>query len=191
MKSVLKCLACCALLLSGAACNEQPGIDSALSRMTEQPKASPYGESRAFPDGRAMRPLPVGVVPLGRPLSTLEPLAPPQTTRLLLKRGRERFDIVCAACHGLLGDGDSVVADNVELRRPPSLLTPNIRAFTPARLFEIIDEGYGLMPSYRSHLSRDDVWAVVAYVRALQLAASVPIVALPAPLQAEARRALE
>jgi mono/diheme cytochrome c family protein len=84
-----------------------------------------------------------------------------------LARGRARFDVTCAVCHGLLGDGESQVALSMSLRRPPSLHA--YRDVPDGHLYRVITEGFGLMPSYGAELSVEDRWAVVAYVRALQL----------------------
>ena len=95
---------------------------------------------------------------------------PIPVTRELLERGRGRFEINCAVCHGYLGDGVSLVARNMSLRPPPSLLA---RAQQPdGWYFQVMSEGFGVMPSYASHLTVEDRWAVVAYLRALQLSQS-------------------
>lgn len=180
-----------ALMVLASACNDAPNVDSALSRMMQQPKGETYGASPIFADGRAMRPLPDGVVAIEHDVTTGDEAQPPPFTLEMLERGRDRFDIVCAVCHGILGDGDSVVAHNMELRVPPSLHEPRIVAFSPTQIHRVIDEGYGLMPSYRSHLSLSDRWAVVAYVKALQLSQRITIVSLPENLQEEAFKSLE
>jgi mono/diheme cytochrome c family protein len=164
------------------------------SRMITQPKLQPFGASALFDDGAAMRPTPRGTVARervadvtvregrtadGRPIDAL-PIA---ITRPLLERGRERFAIVCAACHGLAGDGDSAVARNMQRRRPPSLHDPRIAALTPGALYRVIVDGYGLMPSYATMLGVDDRWAVIAYVRTLELSWRVDVATLPAAIQ--------
>jgi mono/diheme cytochrome c family protein len=108
--------------------------------------------------------------------------------RALLRRGRDRFEVYCAACHGATGDGKSIVAAHMSLRKPPSLVDDPVRSFPPGRVFQVITDGYGLMPSYASALAVDERWAVVAYLRALTLSAHVTLDALPA---AERRRAEE
>jgi mono/diheme cytochrome c family protein len=115
---------------------------------------------------------------------------PVPVTRALLERGRDRFDITCAACHGVRGDGVSEVARHMSMRKPPSLLDHPVSAFPPGRLFNVITFGYGLMPAYDTHLSLTDRWATVAYVRALQLSQRAPLDTLPASLRAEAEAAL-
>jgi mono/diheme cytochrome c family protein len=153
----------------------EPGLE----RMLEQPRANPYSESSAFSDGRAMRTPPPGT--RARGATTVEPVI----DRALLARGRVRFDIACAPCHGVLGDGQSVVATKMSLRRPPSLHEPRLRAYGPERIYDVIVTGYGLMPSYAAYLSVEDRWAVAAYVRALQLSRHATAADLPAVVRRE------
>ena len=171
------------------------------SRMITQPKLLPYGDSALFGDGRAMRPLPAGVVArdwiadpvrrTGRDAAGADATAVPlPITRALLERGRERFAIACAACHGIAGDGDSKVARAMQRRRPPSLHEPRIRALTPGALYRVIADGYGVMPSYATLLAPDDRWAVVAYVRTLELSWTARLDALPPSLRDDIARRL-
>jgi len=163
------------------------GIDPDLERMIDQAKVETYEPSAAFADGRGTRPPPPGTVPRERRF-----LVPPGNgypvplTRPLLERGRRRFEIVCAACHGLLGDGESKVAENMSLRRPPSLHDPRLRGLAPARLVEIMSKGYGLMPPLVEQLPLEERWAVAAYVKALQLSQNARLAELPAPIRAKA-----
>jgi mono/diheme cytochrome c family protein len=165
------------------------------SRMITQPKLLPYGEAAMFHDGRAMRPLPPGAVPregIADPApgdGDTVPVPVP-VTRALLDRGRRRYAIACATCHGVAGDGDSPVARAMQRRRPPSLHEPRLVALGPAALYRVIAAGYGLMPSYAKLLTPDDRWAVVAYVRTLQLAWRVKLATLPPAVRDDAVRRL-
>jgi mono/diheme cytochrome c family protein len=161
-----------------------------IDPMERQPKVKPYAESTLFADGRAMRQPPAGTVPRERLLDGPEAKAsalaaeevtalPVPVTRALLERGRNRYDIYCATCHGLVGDGDSVVADKMSLRLPPSLHTQHARGLTEGALYRVITEGYGVMPSYRVELPLGDRWAVVAYVRALQRSQNARLADMP------------
>ncbi|HEX7051828.1 MAG TPA: cytochrome c [Longimicrobiales bacterium] len=195
------CLRLGALLAVAGCTGAQMGVFWQLERMLVQPRYVPYRESRFFPDGRVMQPPPGGTVPRGavvdRPAVTdgridgryLDRIPIPVTLPLLAT-GRAAFNRTCAACHGILGDGASAVARNMELRPPPSLHTPRIRAYPPGRIYATIREGYGLMPSYAAVLSTEERWAVVAYVRALQLSQYAPLAALPPDIRAAALRAL-
>jgi len=171
------------------------------SRMITQPKLLPYGDSALFGDGRAMRPLPAGVVArdwiadpvrrTGRDAAGADATAVPlPITRALLERGRERFAVACAACHGIAGDGDTRVARAMQRRRPPSLHEPRILALTPGALYRVIVDGYGVMPSYATLLAPDDRWAVVAYVRTLELSWTARLDALPPSLRDDIARRL-
>ncbi|HET7503345.1 MAG TPA: cytochrome c [Kofleriaceae bacterium] len=171
------------------------------SRMITQGKLLPFGEAAMFPDGRAMRPLPAGVVARDRVSDPARrtglgaggaelPAVPLPITRALLERGRERFAIACAACHGLAGDGDTPVARAMQRRRPPSLHEPRIRALSSGAMYRVIALGYGVMPSYAGLLAPDDRWAVVAYVRTLELAWTARLDALPPSVRDEVARRL-
>jgi cytochrome c553 len=103
---------------------------------------------------------------------------PVTLTPQLLALGRKRFDILCATCHGPAGDGDSIVARQMALRPPPTLHKYRDR---PAGYFyEVITKGFGLMASYAAELSIEERWAVVAYIRALQLSQNVRVDRIPA-----------
>lgn len=170
-----------------------------LERMIHQPRAEAFEASPFFPDGRAMRPLVPGTVSrteiVGRPELT-EGLVgeeyvkqiPIPVTRAFVERGQGRFQIYCATCHGVLGDGTSQVAENMTLRRPPSLHLPHIRAYPPGRLYAVIKHGYGFMRSYAAELPLEDRWATVAYVQALQRSQLIELESLPAELRTEAQK---
>jgi mono/diheme cytochrome c family protein len=108
---------------------------------------------------------------------------PLPVTRALVLLGQRRFDVVCAACHGVRGDGVSVVATKMQLRPPPSLLGADIAAFAPGRLFRVLTDGYGLMMPMKTVLNVRDRWAVVAYVKALELSQAAPVASLPADMR--------
>ena len=179
------------LLACLAAACQGWGIDPDLERMIDQPKVETYEASAAFADGRGTRPPPPGTVPRERRfLAAAVDGYPMPLSRPLVERGRRRFEIVCAACHGLLGDGDSKVAENMSLRRPPSLHDPRLLALAPARLVEIMTKGYGLMPPLVEQLPLDDRWAVAAYVKALQLSQHARLSELPPAIRARAEEQL-
>lgn len=169
--------------------------EPSLERMQVQPRTDPYAESALFPDGRAMRTPPAGTIPrerlLGPPALLLGAEGgryverfPLPVTRALVEEGRAHFDVVCATCHGVRGDGASPVAAAMTLRPPPSLHEARLRAAPAGRLYEVATQGYGLMPSFAPYLGVEARWAVVAYVRALQLSQAAPASALPDDLRA-------
>ncbi len=159
-----------------------------LDPMQRQQKVRPYEASPYYPDGRAMRDPPAGTVPYasladpafatglgadGKPLARI----PVELTADLLALGRRSFDVTCAACHGVLGDGESQVALNMSLRKPPSL--HQFRDLADGTIYRVVSEGFGLMPSYSGSLSARERWAVVAYVRALQLSQAASLGDVP------------
>ncbi len=179
------------VLLVGLAGCEQ------LDRMISQQKVKPYRESEFWPDRISMRPPQPGTVAredeLAQPVATgrgpdgaVLTRSPLPVTRQLLETGRKRFEIHCAACHGYLGDGVSLVARNMSLRPPPSLLA---RAGQPdGWYFQVMSEGFGVMPSYASVLPVEERWAIVAYLRALQLSQSARLEELPPAERARLER---
>jgi mono/diheme cytochrome c family protein len=86
----------------------------------------------------------------------------------LLTRGRERFDIYCSVCHGRAGDGDGMIVRR-GFRRPPSYHTDRLRQAPAGHFYDVVTNGFGAMPSYASRIDVADRWAIVAYIRALQL----------------------
>lgn len=153
--------------------------DPTWARMLTQRRADPYEATSAFPDGKVMRAPPGGTVPVDDDTDA----PPPPVTRELLLLGQKRFRATCSVCHGLHGDGDSVVATKMELRRPPSLLEPDSLARSREELFVYATKGYGLMPAYADMLDRNERWAVVAWVQALQLSQRARVADLPPELR--------
>jgi mono/diheme cytochrome c family protein len=133
------------------------------SRMIDQPKVLPFGET-------AMRTPPRGTIAHGEHTPPVTATIPVPITRALLERGRNRFAIACAACHGVRGDGDSPVAHAMQRRPAPSFADRELAQKTAGELYIVIRDGDGFMPSYAAMLDDADRWAVVAYVRTLQLA---------------------
>jgi mono/diheme cytochrome c family protein len=107
------------------------------------------------------------------------PMANPlPMTQALLQHGRERFDIYCAPCHSPVGDGDGLVARR-GFPHPPSYHTDRLRHAPDAHFFKVITHGYGAMYPYADRLSEEDRWAVVAYIRALQLSQHAALADVP------------
>lgn len=183
-----------------------PGPD--FERMLDQQKGKPYGAEPLLPDGRTMQAPPAGTVRYTAPGERARLAAHPELSsgvdangdylavvpipvdRPLLERGQNRFDVICAACHGLLGDGQSEVARHMEQRRPPSLVDERVRTFPAGRIFRVIGSGYGLMPSYGWALGPKDRWAVVAYLRALEMSQLVRLDDLGPAARRQAEAAL-
>jgi len=104
---------------------------------------------------------------------------PAELRRALLMRGRERFDIHCSVCHGRTGDGDGMIVRR-GFRKPPSLHIERLRNAPAGHFFDVVTNGLGAMPSYANRIDVADRWAIVAYVRALQLSQNARINDVPA-----------
>ena len=112
-------------------------------------------------------------------------------TEETVKRGRERYDIFCSVCHGLTGFGDGMIVRR-GFRRAASFHDDRLRQAPVGHFFDAITNGWGAMPSYAPQIPAQDRWAIIAYIRALQLSqqnpkAQTPAVA-PTPLPANGGR---
>jgi mono/diheme cytochrome c family protein len=165
------------LALALATCD----CDWSLHRMQEQPKCVAYGATSLLAGGACNLDPPDGVIAW----HAAEPAPPPPLTLALVARGRDRFTRYCAACHGVLGDGDSDVARAMRLRAPPTLLEGDAARDSDETIERYIARGYGLMPAYGDAIAAGDRWAIVAYVRVLE-ARVVELDRLPPPVEREA-----
>ena len=104
-----------------------------------------------------------------------------------LARGRERFGIYCAPCHSIAGDGDGMVARR-GFPRPPSYHTDRLRNAPDSHLYSVITNGYGVMYAYADRVAPADRWAIVAYIRALQLSQNARIGDVPADRRKDLER---
>jgi mono/diheme cytochrome c family protein len=175
----LSMLAGCALLLS--ACRQQ---------MFQQPSYRPFQPSSSFADGTSARPLPGDTVARGQ-LRNDQPLFtgkdangrdatefPFPITRDVLTRGQQRFDIYCSPCHGFVGDGDGMLVRR-GFTTPPTYHSDRLRQAPVGHFFDVITNGFGSMPSYADQVAVPDRWAIVAYIRALQLSQQAPLADVP------------
>lgn len=168
--------------------------------MDYQPKYLPQTENALFLDGRAMRPQPEGTVDHDAPLGE-DPFRtgrlgddwttafPVPVTRAMMERGRQRFEIYCAPCHGYSGHGDGMVARRadrlMELGQatwvpPTSLHDDTVRQRPVGHLFNTISYGIRNMPAYGPQIPPEDRWAIVAYIRALQRSSKATLDDVPA-----------
>jgi mono/diheme cytochrome c family protein len=97
----------------------------------------------------------------------------------LLERGRQRFDIYCAPCHGRFGDGNGMIVQR-GFPRPPSYYSDALRNAPSQHFYDVISRGYGVMFSYADRVEPSDRWAIVAYIRALQASARATVADVPA-----------
>lgn len=177
------------LLLLGALVLVGGCTESDIDPMMRQEKMKPYWENNFYADGRSMRIPPTGTVPREHTIAAAA--AAPVVTAALVQRGRERFDIHCAVCHGYAGDGDSIVASKMSLRGPPTLVDDKVRAYPVEKIFDIATNGYGYMPKYDAEISVKDRWAIANYVKALQLSQHASLDEVPADKRGELDKPVE
>ena len=158
--------------------------------MHDQPKYIPLRESAFFGDSRSARPLVEGTVARGQ-LHDDELLYtgkvngqdatvfPARVDAAAIARGRERFNIYCSPCHGRTGQGDGMVVLR-GYRRPPSFHQDRLRDAPIGHFFDVITNGFGAMPDYATQIRAEDRWAIIAYVRALQLSEHATAADVPA-----------
>jgi mono/diheme cytochrome c family protein len=90
----------------------------------------------------------------------------------VLTRGQVRYQVFCSVCHGMTGYGDGMIVRR-GFRKPPSLHEERLRQAPVGHFFDVTTNGWGAMPSYAAQIPAPDRWAIIAYVRALQLSQPV------------------
>ena len=157
--------------------------------MHDAPRYDPLEASATNPNASSAQPLVAGTVPRGF-LNEDEHLYtgkiggqpagafPFAITRADLDRGQERFNIYCSPCHSRTGEGDGMVVLR-GYRRPPSFHQERLRDAPVGHFFDVITNGFGAMPDYASQIKPSDRWAIVAYIRALQLSGHATLADVP------------
>jgi mono/diheme cytochrome c family protein len=169
--------------------------------MHDQPKYKPYRQSEFFADGQAMRPFVEGTVARGllreaTPLNTgksgedFVTEVPLPVTAELLERGRSEYRVFCSPCHGRTGMGDGMIVQR-GFKRPTSYHVDRLRQMPIGYFFDVITNGYGAMLDYASQVPVEDRWAIVAYVRTLQLSQYAPEADVPADRRSELEASLQ
>ena len=185
-RQIVSALAAASFLVLAAACRQD---------MHDQPKYVPLRQSSFFGDERSARPLVPGTVARGHLRddtllytgkingadATVFPLV---ADARVMARGQERFDIYCSPCHGRTGQGDGMVVRR-GFRRPPSFHEDRLRNAPIGHLFDVITNGFGAMPDYATQIRAEDRWAIVVYVRALQLSEHATLADVPADRRSE------
>ena len=162
--------------------------------MADQPKNKPLSRSDFFEEGRSERPLVENTVARGSMAddALLVPkdskAFPLPVNRELLERGQDRYRIFCTPCHGLQGDGNGMVATR-GMKHPPSFHQDRLRQAPNGYFFDNITNGFGAMYGYSAQIPPVDRWAIIAYVRALQLSRNAKVSDLPAELREKLNRA--
>jgi mono/diheme cytochrome c family protein len=163
--------------------------------MHDQPKYKAFRRTDFFGDERSARPLVEDTVARGQlradatyytgkqgaaPVDVL----PVAVTPGLLRRGQERYGIYCTPCHGATGRGNGMVVQR-GYRAPPSFHIDRLRNEKTGYFFDVISSGFGAMPDYAAQIAVPDRWAIVAYVRALQLSENARLDDVPADRRGE------
>ena len=106
----------------------------------------------------------------------------------LLKRGQQRFTINCSPCHGQLADGNGITRKIGAMAVVANLHDKRIVEMTDGELFWVISNGRNLMRPYAANITVADRWAVVAYLRALQLSQLGTLDEVPENLRANLKK---
>ena len=156
--------------------------------MHNQARHEWHEQSDFFADQMASRPQVEGTVARGQPLRD-DPLVawrsgdkfvetyPFPIDRVALERGRQRFDVYCAMCHGASGRGDGMIVRRGFVT-PPSFHDERLRNAAPGYFVEVITHGYGAMYGYNDRVLPADRWKIAAYVKTLQLSRRVEMASL-------------
>ncbi|MFN0152630.1 MAG: c-type cytochrome [bacterium] len=157
--------------------------------MRNQPRHRPLDASSFFADGRSSRPLVEGTVPRGflradthlyegKTGAEFAKTFPFPVTREVIERGRERFNIYCTPCHDHVGAGNGMIVQR-GFRKPSSFHIPRLQEAPAGYYFDVMTNGFGAMQSYASMVPVRDRWAIVAYIRALQLSQNATLADVP------------
>ena len=157
--------------------------------MHDQPKFKPLRANPFFADGRSARPLVAGTVArgtlqeddhlfTGREKNEFVTTFPFPITEQGIRRGQERFNIFCSPCHGGLGDGQGAIVQR-GLKQPSSFHIERLREAPVGYFFNVITNGFGAMFDYSDRIPVRDRWAIIAYIRALQLSQNAKIDDVP------------
>jgi mono/diheme cytochrome c family protein len=147
------------LLIGLSGCVEQS--------MEQQNRLDTYAPSKLFSNGSEAQLLPEGAVAQGATERAQAVRVPPPVTKALLASGREHYEVFCAPCHGLTGQGDGIIVQR-GFPAPPSYHLDRLRKAPAQHFFDVITSGYGIMYPYAARVPPRDRWAIVAYIRALQ-----------------------
>lgn len=176
-----------------------PFLAGCRQDMHNQPRYKALEASRFFSDGRSARQPVEGTVARGQlkldehlyqGRKNGQPVAemPYPVTRAILERGRDRFDIYCSPCHSRAGDGEGMIVQR-GLKHPPSFHIDRLREAPVGHFYDVITNGFGAMYSYASRVPVDDRWAIIAYIRALQLSQRAPLSEAPPDKRASLQEA--
>jgi mono/diheme cytochrome c family protein len=144
--------------------------------MYTQDRAQTWDSNVFFRNKSAMQPAVAGTVPrVAHEARTEVPLT---ATAALVVRGQQQYDIFCVPCHGRTGKGDGMIVQR-GFTKPPSLVEGKLRNAKAEVYYNAMTSGYGAMYSFADRLAPGDRWAVIAYIRALQISQNADVASLP------------
>ena len=162
---------CIALCVLAAACTR--------SNMDSQPKYHEYEEGGLFENGRVLKAPVEGTVARDDLARAAEAKQKPAVTMQLLAHGRDQYNVFCSPCHDRTGGGNGVIVQR-GMPQPSSLHEARLRDADDQHFFDIITKGDGVMYGYGDRVRARDRWAIVAYIRALQLSQHAQLSDIPA-----------
>lgn len=182
-------------LRAGLAAISLVALTACRHDMQDAPRFETFEKSTFFPDGLSSRPQVANteaqeqysedeLLVTGKVNGQLAAVFPFPVTRDVLKRGRERYNIYCAPCHSRLGDGEGMIVQR-GFRKPPSYHIDRLREAPAGHFFDVITNGFGAMTDYAARIAPRDRWAIIAYIRALQLSRNARLADVPAGQQAK------
>ena len=165
-------------------------LASCRQDMHDSPRFRPYRGSDLYADGSSARPIVDGTVArghlnedellyTGKVNGVASPLFPFTMTRADVDRGQERFNIYCSPCHGRTGEGNGMVVQR-GFRKAANYHVDRLRQVPAGYIFDVITNGFGVMPDYKTQILPEDRWRIIAYLRALQLSHDAPASDVPA-----------
>jgi mono/diheme cytochrome c family protein len=163
--------------------------------MHDAPRYEPLEASTFFADGRGSRTLVANTVPRGmlredehlyqgKVDGQLTDTFPMPVTDQVMARGRERFNVFCAPCHGRTGQGNGMVVQR-GFRAPPSFHDERLRTAPVGYFYDVQTNGFGAMSDYAAQVPVADRWAIAAYIRALQFSQRATVGDVPPERRAE------
>ena len=170
-------------------------LSNCSQKMATQPAHKPFAKSEFFTNGQLARKPVEGTIPSGftRTNQRIEPVEnfdktsnqlPFPLTEEVLQRGKDRFEINCAVCHGATGDGSGMIVRR-GFSKPPTYHDERLRNVPLGHFYDVITNGYGGMGSYATQVEPQDRWAIAAYIRALQVSQNANIADVPAEKRSE------
>lgn len=151
-----------------------PLLAACQQRMAHMPRDNTYAEVSG---GSAAQPPPPDTVAREDDLTMRPAIIPGPITGAMLERGRRQYNIFCSPCHSIAGDGDGMVVRR-GFPHPPSFGEAALLSASDAHFYDVITAGYGVMFPCGDRIPPRDRWAIVAYVRALQLSQHAAVASL-------------